>query len=94
MGRLDEYKARLGYFFDVPQDTVGKTATVEIRGFREVMILGCTGILDYSTSAVILESRQGKIVITGCDMRISVFSDERVIIYGVIDCVSKGESNG
>ena len=94
MGRLDEYKARLGYFFDLPQDTIGKAATVEIRGFREVMVLGCTGILDYSTSAVVLESRQGKILISGSDMRISVFSDDRVVIYGEIDCVSKGESNG
>lgn len=34
MGRFEEYRTRLGNFLDIPQNTFGKTATVEIRGLR------------------------------------------------------------
>ena len=94
MGRFEEYRTRLGNFLDIPQNTFGKTATVEIKGFCETMVEGCSGILDYSPSSVVLASPQGKIIIAGKDLRISVFSDDRVVIFGTVENVSKGEYNG
>lgn len=94
MGRLDEYREKLGRFLDVPRNAFGQTVTVEIRGFSEVMVQGCKGILDYSPSVVILDSPQGKIIISGNELSINVFSDDRLVILGIVENVRKGDQNG
>lgn len=94
MGRLEEYRARFGHFLDIPQNAFGRTATVEIRGFYETMVQGCSGILDYSSSVIVLDSPQGKIIISGKDLRINVFSEDRLIILGTVESICKGERDG
>ena len=51
VNRREKYKAKLGELFDIPVNAFSGMTTVEIRGFYEVMIQGCTGIF-----AVIMRS--------------------------------------
>ncbi len=93
MNRREKYKAKLGELFDIPVNAFSGMTTVEIRGFYEVMIQGCTGISDYSPSLCVLSTYQDNIVVCGKDLKLTVFSEDRIVVHGTVESVSRKEEN-
>ena len=91
VNRREKYKAKLGELFDIPVNAFSGMTTVEIRGFYEVMIQGCTGISDYSPSLCVLSTYQDNIVVCGKDLKLTVFGEDRIVIHGTVESVSRKE---
>ncbi len=94
VNRREKYKAKLGELFDIPVNAFSGMTTVEIRGFYEVMIQGCTGISDYSPSLCVLSTYQDNIVVCGKDLKLTVFGEDRIVIHGTVESVSRKEGSG
>lgn len=77
---------------DVPAEALGERVCVSTGGFFDTVVDGCTAIVDYSPSCVVLECASDKIVIEGDGLNVSVFSLGRVRICGRVDSITNCSS--
>lgn len=74
----------LSEFFALPADTFANYPSVHIKGNREIIIDGCTGLLNYSEENVVIETRFCKINIAGRSLNLHNLSDKIISIRGFI----------
>lgn len=87
MGRLLESVSRS---LDIPQDTFGGCAHVEIRGNREAIVDGCCGVLEYCDDAIALNTGRMTVRFRGCDLTILSMQNGQAVIKGMISSLEYG----
>lgn len=69
---------------DEAQDNFITAFRIEIVSNSEMLIDGCTGILDYSDDYIKLKLKRKCVLIFGSDLSVLSFEDERIKIGGVL----------
>ncbi len=91
MKRMQRLRARIGSALDVPLEAIGEQMCISTSGFWDTTVDGCSAIVDYSPSHVILDCGDDRVVIEGSGLRVSVFAMSRVRIHGKISSITNGE---
>ena len=68
----------------LPQGTFKNFPSIQIRGNREIIIDGCTGLLSYSEDAMLIETRYCRIQITGRSLNLRNLSKSILAVRGFI----------
>lgn len=71
----------------LPEGTFKNFPTIEIRGNREIMIDGCTGLLSYGAENILLETRYCRIKIIGRALTLNNFTRNVLAVRGFIQNV-------
>ena len=82
--RLSEKISRT---FDLPLEGVENVGIVEIKGAGEVVISGCSSILQYDPEIIILRSGKKIIKIVGHRMTMMTFTNNCASVEGRIEAV-------
>jgi len=75
---------KLAEILSFPQGTFRNFPTIQIRGNREIMIDGCTGLLSYSPDNILLETKYCRININGRTMTLNNLTRNVLAIKGFI----------
>ena len=68
----------------LPQGTFKNFPTIQIRGNREIVIDGCTGLLSYADDDILIETRYCRIKITGRNLSLKNLSKTILSVRGFI----------
>ena len=85
-------REKMSAALDMPPEAMGERVCVTTSGFCYTTVDGCTSIVDYSPSHVILECATGRVVIEGAGLRVAVFTMSRVRIFGKVISITNGEA--
>lgn len=92
--RRDERRERLmesvTRSLDIPQDSFGGCAHIELRGNREAIVDGCCGVLEYCDDAIALNTGRLTVRFRGCDLTILSMQNGQAIIKGMISSIEYG----
>lgn len=91
MKGIQKIRAKLGSALDVPLGAIGERVCISTSGFWDTTVDGCSAIIDYSPSHVILDCGRDRVVIEGSGLRVSVFAMSQVRIHGKISSITNGE---
>lgn len=69
---------------DIPQDTFGTCAHIEIRGNREAIVDGCCGVLEYGDNVIALNTGRMTVRFRGCDLTVLSMQNGQAVIKGLI----------
>ena len=80
-----KYKAdRLAEILSLPQGTFKNFPSIQIRGNREIIIDGCTGLLSYEQSKILLETKYCRICISGRTLTLNNLTKNILAVRGFI----------
>ena len=71
----------------LPQGTFKNFPTIQIRGNREIVIDGCTGLLSYAEDNILIETRYCRIKIAGRNLKLKNLSKSILAVRGFIQNV-------
>ena len=74
-------------------DLCGKISMIEIHSDFEMFICGCVGIIEYTSSEIIVETISGIIKITGNCLQLDVFQGDTMTVCGKILNLWLGDFN-
>lgn len=77
----------IGRGFDLPQDALSGYTHTEISGNREVLVEGCQGVLEYSDSAIALNTGKLTVRVCGCELTIISMQNGQAVIRGIVTSV-------
>lgn len=80
----------IGRSLDIPQDTFGGCAHIELRGNREAIVDGCCGVLEYCDDAITLNTGRLTVRFRGCDLTILSMQNGQAVIKGMISSLEYG----
>lgn len=92
MKGIQKIRARVASALDVPLEAIGEHMCISTSGFWDTTVDGCSAIIDYSPSHVILACGDDRVVIEGTGLRVNVFAMSRVRIHGKISSITNGEA--
>ena len=75
---------KLAEILSLPQGTFKNFPTIQIRGNREIIIDGCTGLLSYSQENILLETKYCRICISGRSLNLNNLTKNILAIRGFI----------
>ena len=75
---------KLAEILALPQGTFKNFPAIQIRGNREIIIDGCTGLLSYSQENILLETRYCRICIHGRSLNLNNLAKNILAIRGFI----------
>ena len=75
---------KLAEILSLPQGTFKNFPSIQIRGNREIMIDGCTGLLSYEKENILLETKYCRISITGRALNLNNLTKNILAIRGFI----------
>jgi sporulation protein YqfC len=76
---------------DFPGEILTGVPTIEVNGDSEAAIVNHRGILAYSREEICVGSLLGTVCLRGKDLVIFRMNRERVVIHGLVRCVTIGE---
>jgi len=79
--------------FDIPVDGISSAGVVELRGGGELLITGCSCILEYDSDIIVVTAGGKKIKVTGEDLTMMTFADRSVCVKGTI-CAIYPDADG
>lgn len=79
---------RLAEALDYPLDITGGVSDMRVRGGKEVIFDGCSGIALYHTDEIRLRMCDMTVCVTGADMIMKSYFGGHIEIYGEIRAVS------
>ncbi|MCL2772380.1 MAG: YabP/YqfC family sporulation protein [Oscillospiraceae bacterium] len=80
-----KYKSdRLAEILSLPQGTFKNFPSIQIRGNREIIIDGCTGLLSYEQEKILLETKYCRICISGRALTLNNLTKNIIAIRGFI----------
>ena len=90
---------RIREMMDVPPESISPISVAEVKGGREAVVSGWSGVLEYSTETVILRVREGCVRIVGAHLEMQSLIGDQITVCGVITAVHlegmhKTESGG
>jgi sporulation protein YqfC len=68
----------------LPQGTFKNFPSIQIRGNREIIIDGCTGLLSYDAENILIETRYCRIQISGRNLSLKNLSKSILSVRGFI----------
>jgi len=71
----------------LPQGTFKNFPCIQIRGNREIIIDGCTGLLSYAEDNILIETKYCRIKITGRTLKLKNLSRNILAVRGFIQNV-------
>lgn len=85
---------RFRKLFDLSAQQISGTPLVEIAGNRRVLIENHKGVAEYEKERIVVLSKNGRIIISGCSLEIQQMSRHQLVVFGNIDGVFvEGGSN-
>jgi len=75
---------KLAEILSFPQGTFKNFPTIQIRGNREIIIDGCTGLLSYEQENILLETQYCRINISGRTLTLNNLTKNVLAIRGFI----------
>jgi len=75
---------RLAEILSLPQGTFKNFPSIQIRGNREIIIDGCTGLLSYAQDNILLETKYCRIRIYGRALNLNNLTKNILAIRGFI----------
>jgi len=75
---------KLAEILSFPQGTFNNFPAIQIRGNREIMIDGCTGLLSYSPDDILLETKYCRINIAGRTLTLNNLTRNVLVVRGFI----------
>ena len=82
------YWYRLLDTMDLPAEPSVVFPLVEIVGNQRLLIENHNGVSVYGKKEICICTRNGEIVVRGCELTLAQMTKERLIITGTIECVS------
>ena len=80
-----KYKSdKLAEILSLPQGTFKNFPSIQIRGNREIIIDGCTGLLSYAQDSILLETKYCRIRISGRALNLNNLTKNILAIRGFI----------
>jgi len=80
-----KYRAdKLAEILSLPQGTFKNFPSIQIRGNREIIIDGCTGLLSYEQEKILLETKYCRICILGRSLTLNNLTKNILAIRGFI----------
>jgi len=73
--------------FGLPQGTFKNFPSIQIRGNREIIIDGCTGLLSYAEDNILIETKYCRIKISGRNLSLKNLSKNILAVRGFIQNV-------
>jgi len=86
--RKQKLYERISLFCEIPQESIANIPVFVLRGHHELEAEGCTGILEYNSSRIILAIGKEKLTVLGEFLVLSDFSDRLLYVRGNIKSVS------
>ena len=84
----NKYKAdKAAEILGLPQGTFKNFPSVQLRGNREIIIDGCTGLLSYAEEALLIETKYCRIRIAGRNLTLKNLSKSILAVRGFIQNV-------
>ena len=80
----DNNSDRLAEILSFPQGTFKNFPSIQIRGNREIIIDGCTGLISYENEKILLETKYCRINITGRTLTLNNLTKNVLAIKGFI----------
>ena len=87
MKRNDSVEAGKRFFSRISDEIIGSMTLIEIQSDRELVISGCRGVMEYDCQRLVLDTISGIVKICGCNLCLSVFQGDVLIICGKIKSV-------
>ena len=81
---FDRFGARL----DIPREVLPGGFSLSLSGQRELLVEGCRQILEYGDQKIRLLLKKAVLQIEGERLLCTVFSEEKLVICGVISALS------
>lgn len=81
-------REKVVHHLELPQDLMLGAPIVTITGRKEVLIENYRGILTLEQSIVKIQTKSGRILISGRDLCVAYYTSEEMKICGSIDTVS------
>ena len=81
-------KQKIAHSLDIPNDMLCDVPHFTLTDNREIRIENYKGILSYTENEINLGAKNYKIKIAGDDLKITVITDEFIIIVGSVSAVS------
>ena len=75
---------KLAEILSLPQGTFKNFPSIQIRGNREIIIDGCTGLLSYGQEKILLETKYCRISISGRALNLNNLTKNILAIRGFI----------
>lgn len=73
-----------GNLFDIPRSAMPGGIQMEVSGNTEVVVDGCTGVLEYDETVIRLAGGKMNVKFTGRNLQIKVLTHDSAIIAGYI----------
>ena len=71
----------------LPQGTFRNFPSIQIRGNREIIIDGCTGLLSYAEDNILIETKYCRIKIAGRGLSLKNLTENILAVRGFIKAV-------
>ncbi len=71
----------------LPKDMMLGAAILTLTGNQELWVENYRGIMEYTEQSILLQTKNGRICIQGCGLRIAYYTNEDMKIIGTIQCV-------
>lgn len=73
--------------FDVPIDGISDVGLIELKGDGEILITGCSSILEYNPETIVIRTGKKTVKITGSRMTMMTFTNNSTSVGGKIYAV-------
>ena len=88
--RRQKLYEKIAMFCEVTQESIAKIPVFVLRGKHELEVEGCDGILEYTSSRIVLSVGKEKFTVVGDMLVLSDFNDNLLYIRGNIVSASFG----
>ena len=82
---------RLRRMLDIPADAIGGASHIEVFGYCELEVSGCTGLEEYSDTRIVLLICDGSLTVEGKGLELSSFSEGFIRVNGRLDVIAFGK---
>ena len=75
---------KLAEITELPEENLSPCSSVTILESRKAEISGCRGVLEYSSSRIVFQTRSGSISVHGTDMELCSLLNDQITVRGSI----------
>lgn len=83
----EKLSERISRRFDVPIDGISNVGVIEIKGDGEMLITGCSSILEYNTDTIVIKTGNKIVKISGNRLNMMTFSNNSTKVGGKIHAI-------
>lgn len=66
------------------EDVSGNMTFIELHSNKELTVSGCKGVMEYDSSALVIDTISGVVRVCGKGLFLSCFQGDTLIVYGKI----------